>query len=194
MQNLQGVQNLVTDNIYIKTLNIQDTKQTGTTSINNTSNKYKSTNISGTCISGTNIQGGIGANISSTKRDKKEKAPVQRILIRPKVAKNGPQRDFNGVEGISTLLGQIEGGKAVLDKFLLFMQGAKEGGLKIGRVWVRAQIDLINWVEDPEDKILVLEKTTENGWKSLRFVIEQMFKCKIPSQAREIITTTKIGR
>lgn len=184
------VQKMRPDNIYIyKNTKHTGTKQTSTTSINNTNN-----NISGTCISGTNIQGGISANISGTKRDKKEKAPVQRVLIRPKVAKNGPQRDFNGVGGISTLLGQIEGGKAVLDKFLLFMQGAKEGGLKIGRVWVRAQIDLINWVEDPEDKILVLEKTTENGWKSLRFVIEQMFKCKIPSQAREIITTTKIGR
>lgn len=132
-------------------------------------------------------------NKTSTPRAQSKRGPVQRVLIQPKKAKTGSPSGFSGSGGISALLGQIEGGKAVLDKFVLFMQGAKESGLRVGRVWVRSQVDLINWVEDPEDKILVLQKTIERGWKSLRFVIEDMFGCKIESQRRDIITKTKIG-
>lgn len=132
-------------------------------------------------------------NKTSTPRAQSKRGPVQRVLIQPKKAKTGSPSGFSGSGGISALLGQIEGGKAVLDKFVLFMQGAKESGLRVGRVWVRSQVDLINWVEDPEDKILVLQKTIERGWKSLRFVIEDMFGCKIESQKRDIITKTKIG-
>ena len=132
-------------------------------------------------------------NKTSTPRAQSKRGPVQRVLIQPKKAKTGSPSGFSGSGGISALLGQIEGGKAVLDKFVLFMQGAKESGLRVGRVWARSQVDLINWVEDPEDKILVLQKTIERGWKSLRFVIEDMFGCKIESQKRDIITKTKIG-
>ena len=122
-----------------------------------------------------------------------KKAPVQRILIKPKTAQNGVPCNFSGSAGISGLLNEIKGGKAVLDEFMLFMRGAQEAGLKIGRVWLRKQVDLINWVEEPDDKILVLQKTTERGWKSLRFAIEDEFKCKIKNQENKIITTTKIG-
>lgn len=171
VQNLEGVQNLVTNNILLTTSsNLQGTKHKSPFS---TSNK--------------------ALNKTSTPRAQSKRGPVQRVLIQPKKAKTGSPSGFSGSGGISALLGQIEGGKAVLDKFILFMQGAKESGLRVGRVWVRSQVDLINWVEDPEDKILVLQKTIERGWKSLRFVIEDMFGCKIESQRRDIITKTKIG-
>lgn len=166
------VQNVRPDNSYIYN-NILSTKST------------KHTNTLGT--------NSKALNITSTPRAQSKRGPVQRVLIQPKRAKTGSPSGFSGSGGISALLGQIEGGKAVLDKFVLFMQGAKESGLRVGRVWVRSQVDLINWVEDPEDKILVLQKTIERGWKSLRFVIEDMFGCKIESQKRDIITKTKIG-
>lgn len=171
VQNLQGVQSLVPNNILLTTSsNLKGTKHTSPLS---TSNK--------------------ALNKTSTPRAQSKRGPVQRVLIQPKRAKTGSPSGFSCLGGISALLGQIEGGKAVLDKFVLFMQGAKESGLRVGRVWVRSQVDLINWVEDPEDKILVLQKTIERGWKSLRFVIEDMFGCKIESQKRDIITKTKIG-
>lgn len=160
--------------------NIQGTKHTSTLGTNSKA-RYN------------NVPNSKALNIISTPRAQSKRGPVQRVLIRPKTAKNGSPSGFSGSGGISALLNQIEGGKAVLDKFVLFMQGAKESGLRVGRVWVRSQVDLINWVEDPEDKILVLEKTIERGWKSLRFVIEDMFGCKIESQKRNIITKTKIG-
>ena len=118
---------------------------------------------------------------------------AKRVLIKPKREENGAICGFSAPPNISALLNEINGNKAVLDKFSLFLESVKEKGMKIGRVWLRAQIDLLNWVEDNDDKILVLEKTTENGWKSLRFVIEKMFNCKIESQRRDIITKTKIG-
>lgn len=181
VQNLQGVQNLVPNNILLTTSsNIQGTKHTGTL---NTSSKARYNNVPNS----------KALNKTSTPRAQSKRGPVQRVLIQPKKAKTGSPSGFSGSGGISALLGQIEGGKAVLDKFVLFMQGAKESGLRVGRVWVRSQVDLINWVEDPEDKILVLQKTIERGWKSLRFVIEDMFGCKIESQRRDIITKTKIG-
>lgn len=166
------VQNVRPDNSYIYN-NILSTKSTKHTSTLGTNSK--------------------ALNKTSTPRAQSKRGPVQRVLIQPKKAKTGSPSGFSGSGGISALLGQIEGGKAVLDKFVLFMQGAKESGLRVGRVWVRSQVDLINWVEDPEDKILVLQKTIERGWKSLRFVIEDMFGCKIESQKRDIITKTKIG-
>lgn len=166
------VQNVRPDNSYIYN-NILSTKSTKHTSPLVTNSK--------------------ALNITSTPRAQSKRGPVQRVLIQPKRAKTGAPSGFSGSGGISALLGQIEGGKAVLDKFVLFMQGAKESGLRVGRVWVRSQVDLINWVEDPEDKILVLQKTIERGWKSLRFVIEDMFGCKIESQKRDILTKTKIG-
>ena len=132
--------------------------------------------------------GTLGAINAETK-----KAPVQRVLIQPKKAKTGAPCAFNGPVGISGLLNEIKGGKAVLNEFMLFMRGAQESGLKIGRVWLRKQVDLINWVEDQDDKILVLQKTAERGWKSLRFAIEDEFKCKIKNNENKIITTTKIG-
>ena len=118
---------------------------------------------------------------------------AKRVLIQPKNAKNGSNFGFCAQPSIRALLNEINGNKAVLEKFSLFLESVKEKGMKVGRVWLRAQIDLINWVEDNDDKILVLEKTMENGWKSLRFVIEKMFNCKIESQRRDIITKTKIG-
>lgn len=124
------------------------------------------------------------------------KAPIstaKRVIIQPKNAESGSNCGFCAQPSIKTLLNEINGNKAVLNKFNLFLESVKEKGMKIGRVWLRAQIDLINWVEDNDDKILVLEKTMENGWKSLRFVIEKMFSCKVESQRREIITRTKIG-
>lgn len=176
VQNLEGVQNLVPNNILLTTSsNLKGTKHTGTLGTNS---KALNNNA---------------LNKTSTPRSQSKRGPVQRVLIQPKKAKTGSPSGFSGSGGISALLGQIEGGKAVLDKFVLFMQGAKESGLRVGRVWVRSQVDLINWVEDPEDKILVLQKTIERGWKSLRFVIEDMFGCKIESQKRDIITKTKIG-
>lgn len=171
------VQNVRPDNCYIYN-NILSTKSTKHTSPLVTNSKALNNNA---------------LNKTSTPRAQSKRGPVQRVLIQPKKAKTGSPSGFSGSGGISALLGQIEGGKAVLDKFVLFMQGAKESGLRVGRVWVRSQVDLINWVEDPEDKILVLQKTIERGWKSLRFVIEDMFGCKIESQKRDIITKTKIG-
>lgn len=142
-------------------------------------------------------QGTLGTirpyNTLGTISEETKKGPVQRILIKPKTAQNGAPCNFSGSAGISGLLNEIKGGKAVLDEFMLFMRGAQEAGLKIGRVWLRKQVDLINWVEDPDDKILVLQKTTERGWKSLRFAIEDEFKCNIKNQENKIITTTKIG-
>ena len=180
VQNLEGVQNLVTNNILLTTSsNLQGTKHTGTLRTNSKALNNKALNNK-------------ALNKTSTPRAQSKRGPVQRVLIQPKKAKTGSPSGFSGSGGISALLGQIEGGKAVLDKFILFMQGAKESGLRVGRVWVRSQVDLINWVEDPEDKILVLQKTIERGWKSLRFVIEDMFGCKIESQRRDIITKTKI--
>lgn len=176
------VQNVQPDNIYIYN-NILSTKSTKHTSILSTNSKAQYNNAPNS----------KALNITSTPRAQSKRGPVQRVLIQPKKAKTGSPSGFSGSGGISALLGQIEGGKAVLDKFVLFMQGAKESGLRVGRVWVRSQVDLINWVEDPEDKILVLQKTIERGWKSLRFVIEDMFGCKIESQKRDIITKTKIG-
>lgn len=166
-------------NIYNNTKHTKDIKAP---CINNTSNKEL------------NIQGTIGSNNTmGTISAETKKSPVQRILIKPKTAQNGAPCDFSGSAGISGLLNEIKGGKAVLDEFMLFMRGAQEAGLKIGRVWLRKQVDLINWVEDQDDKILVLQKTTERGWKSLRFAIEDEFKCKIKNQENKIITTTKIG-
>ena len=118
---------------------------------------------------------------------------AKRVLIQPKNAENGAPCGFCAQPSIRALLNEINGNKAVLEKFSLFLESVKEKGMKVGRVWLRAQIDLINWVEDNDDKILVLEKTMENGWKSLRFVIEKMYNCKIESQRRDIITKTKIG-
>lgn len=118
---------------------------------------------------------------------------ANRVLIQPKQAENGSNFGFCAQPSIRALLTEINGNKAVLEKFNLFLESVKEKGMKIGRVWLRAQIDLLNWVEDPDDKILVMEKTMENGWKSLRFVIEKMFNCKVESQRRDIITNTKIG-
>lgn len=125
--------------------------------------------------------------------NKTVKSTANRILIQPKLEENGANCGFYAQPSISALLNEINGNKAVLEKFSLFLESVKEKGMKIGRVWLRAQIDLINWVEDNDDKILVLEKTMENGWKSLRFIIEKMFNCKIESQRRDIITKTKIG-
>lgn len=182
VQNLQGVQKLVPYNINYNTTNNKDTKHTKTPSINNTSNKEL------------NIQGTIGSNNTmGTIGNKAKTAPAQRVLIQPKTAKNGAPCGFSGRGGVSALFNEIEGGKAVLDKFSLFVKSAQEAGMKVGRVWLRAQVDLINWVEDPDDKILVLQKTMERGWKSLRFVVEEMFGCKIESQRKNIITKTKIG-
>lgn len=158
-----------------------------------TSSNLKGTKHTSPLITNSKARYNNALNKTSTPRAQSKRGPVQRVLIQPKKAKTGSPSGFSGSGGISALLGQIEGGKAVLDKFVLFMQGAKESGLRVGRVWVRSQVDLINWVEDPEDKILVLQKTIERGWKSLRFVIEDMFGCKIESQKRDIITKTKIG-
>lgn len=166
-------------NIYNNTKHTKDIKAP---CINNTSNKEL------------NIQGTIGSNNTLGPIGNKAKtAPAQRVLIQPKTAKNGAPCGFSGRGGVSALFNEIEGGKAVLDKFSLFVKSAQEAGMKVGRVWLRAQVDLINWVEDPDDKILVLQKTMERGWKSLRFVVEEMFGCKIESQRKNIITKTKIG-
>ena len=175
------VQKMHPDNIYIKAnKDIKNTKHTKDPDVLNTS-----------------IQGTLGTirlhNTLGTVNAESKKAPVQRVLIRPKTAKNGVPCGFNGPVSISGLLNEIKGGKAVFNEFMLFMQAVKEAGLKIGRVWLRKQVDLINWVEDPDDKILVLQKTMERGWKSLRFAIEDEFKCKIKNQENKIITTTKIG-
>lgn len=181
VQNLQGVQKLVPNNILLTTSsNLQGTKHTGTLETNSKA-QYN------------NAPSSKALNITSTPRAQSKRGPVQRVLIQPKRAKTGAPCAFSGPVGISGLLNEIKGGKAVLNEFMLFMRGAQESGLKIGRVWLRKQVDLINWVEDQDDKILVLQKTTERGWKSLRFAIEDEFKCKIKNNENKIITTTKIG-
>ncbi len=109
-----------------------------------------------------------------------------RILISPKSRKNGAKIGFNEPEGVRVLLTQLEGGEAILSAFTGFIDNCKQLGMIPTKMWYRAQIDILNYIQDPDDKLEVIRKTIENGWKNLRFIAERMF-------GKDLVVKTKVG-
>lgn len=109
-----------------------------------------------------------------------------RVLITPKTAKTGANCDFKAPEGVRVLLTQLNGGEAILSEFMGFVENCKQLGMIPTKMWYRAQIDILNFIEDPEDKSTVIRQTIENNWKSLRWVTEKLF-------GKNLEIKTKIG-
>lgn len=126
---------------------------------------------------------GLSPNIYSTIEKKRA---GNRVLISPKTPKNGAKTVFKGPEGVRVLLTQLEGGEAILSEFLKFVENCKQLGMIPTKMWYRMQIDILNYIEDPDDKLAVIRRTIESGWKSLRYVAENMF-------GKDLVIKTKIG-
>ena len=109
-----------------------------------------------------------------------------RVLIKPKSHKTGANFNFKGVGDVKVLLSQLNGGEAILSEFLNFVENCKQLGLQTTKMWFRNQIDILNYIEDPDDKLQVIRQTIENNWRSLRFIAEKMF-------GKNLDVKTKIG-
>lgn len=138
---------------------------------------------------------GLSPNIYSPNNVITKKSAGSRILIKPKSHKTGANFNFNGPEGVRVLLTQLEGGKEILSEFLNFIENCKQLKMVPTKLWYRAQIDILNHIEDNEDKLAVIRKTIENNWRNLRFVAEKMFgnldvKTKIGGKKNERKTET----
>ena len=138
---------------------------------------------------------GLSPNIYSPNNVITKKSAGSRILIKPKSHKTGANFNFNGPEGVRVLLTQLEGGKEILSEFLSFVENCKQLKMVPTKLWYRAQIDILNHIEDNEDKLAIIRKTIENNWRNLRFVAEKMFgnldvKTKIGGKKNERKTET----
>lgn len=99
----------------------------------------------------------------------------KRVLFRPETSKITLKSDFLSKTPISVVMNYLEGDKAVFSEFEAFLQSLRDMNLKLTPSYVKRQIDLLNTLRDEDDKLTVLRKTMESGWKSLRFVIEDEF-------------------
>lgn len=99
----------------------------------------------------------------------------KRVLFRPETSKITLKSDFLSKTPISVVMNYLEGDKAVFSEFEAFLQSLRDMNLKLTPGYVKRQIDLLNTLRDEDDKLTVLRKTMESGWKSLRFVIEDEF-------------------
>lgn len=115
-----------------------------------------------------------------------KKRAGNRVLISPKTRKIGAKCDFNAPDGVRVLLTQLEGGEPILSAFNGFTDNCKQLGMIPTKMWYRAQIDILNAIEDSDDKLEVIRKTIENGWKNLRFIAERMF-------GKDLVVKTKVG-
>ena len=125
-----------------------------------------------------------GLNVNNVKVCRK--VAGTRVLISPKTPKNGAKNNFNAPDGVRVLLTQLQGGEPILEQFMGFVENCKQLGMIPTKMWYRAQIDILNYIEDPDDKATVIRQTIENNWKSLRWVAEKLF-------GKNLVVKTKIG-